>query len=319
MQSSKTQSHRARHLARVAPLLLTLALPASAATQWPSRELRDRESGAVEGVTFSPDGTFLASADKGGTMIVRMFPGPRVFATLKGGSFTSAAWSPDGETLVAGSIDGGVFAWPRPPGDETVRNLPYDAPVHAVAVSPSGVILAGGGGDWAIRRWQLPKFRELDPFRGHTDDVYAIAASRDGLIASGGKDRTIRVWDPAGNQSRTLRGRDDSVYGLVFSPDGTLLASSYGDGTVALWNTHSWRVASLMPGPSRPVRRLAVSRDGRWLAGAGLDKEVWVWSLRDTTPPLLLDGHRGKVNAVAFGRGLASAANDTSVRLWSVP
>src|SRR5262245_41504938 len=108
-------------------LLLVLALPASAATPWPSHELRDRQSGPVEGVAFSPDGTFLASADKDGTMLVRMFPSARVFATLKGGIFTSTAWSPDGETLVAGSLDGVVYAWRRPLADETVRNLPYDA------------------------------------------------------------------------------------------------------------------------------------------------------------------------------------------------
>ena len=302
-------------------LLLALALPVAAAMPWPSRELRDRETGAVEGVAFSADGIFLASADNGGTVLVRMFPGPRSFAKLQGNSFTEVVWSADGEALVAGGMDGLVYVWRRPLG-EMVRALPYDAPVQAVAVDPNGVIYAAGGGDWSIRRWLLPKLEQLPPLRGHTDDVYAVRVGPGGTIASGGKDRMIRIWDASGRQSRTIRGRDDSINDLAFSPDGTLLASAYGDGTVALWNTHTWRLDRLMPGPSRGVRDLAVSPDGRWLAGAGFDHQVWIWALGDTIPAQPLPGHRLEVNCVAFSpnsRWLASAGSDTTVRLWTVP
>ena len=43
-------------------------------------------------------------------------------------------------------------------------------------------------------------------------------------MGAGGKDRHIRIWDASGRESRALRGRDDSVLGLAFSPDGFWLA-----------------------------------------------------------------------------------------------
>ena len=308
---------------RCAPLLLALlALPASAATPWPSRELRDRQSGPVEGAAFTFDGRFLASADDDGTLIVRLFPGPKVYATLQGSRLTQAAWAPDGRTLVAGSLDHQVYAWAQPFMDAP-RTLPCPGPVYAVAISSDGVILAAGGGDWTIRRWRLPVMMELPPFKGHTDDVYTVCASPDGsMIASGSKDRTIGIWDARGAQSRIIHGRDVPVYDVEFSPDGTLLAAAYADGTVALWDTQTWRLDRLMPGPSRRVQRLAMSRNGRWLAGAGTDRMVWVWALGDTAGSFAMPGHRGKVNGVAFapnGPWLASAGSDTTVRLWSVP
>lgn len=307
---------------RLVSLILVLALPAAAATPWLSGELRDRQSGPVQGLAFTFDGRFLASADDDGTLIVRLFPGPKVYATLKGSRLTQVAWSPDGRTLVAGSLDDVVYVW-RQPFMDAPRMLPCSGPVYAVAVSPDGVILAAGGGDHTIQRWRMPVMMELPPFRGHTDDVYTVCASPDGgTVVSAGKDRTIAIWDASGRQARIIHGRDNTVYDVIFNPSGTLLGSVYGDGTVALWSTQTWRLDRLMPGPSRPIQRLAMSRNSRWLAGAGIDKTVWVWALGDTATALGMPGHRGKVNAVAFapnGPWLASAGSDTTVRLWAVP
>ena len=303
-------------------LLAVLALPAAAATPWPSRELRDRQAGWVQGLAFTPDGRFLASADASGTVIVRMFPGPKVYATLNGSHFSKVAWSVDGRTLVGAGLDNLVYVWRQPFMDDP-RTLPYDGPVKAVSVSPDGVILAAGGGDHAIRRWRMPTMEELAPLKGHSDDVFTVRASFDGhRVASGGRDRTLRVWDAAAGQSRILYGPGETVEGLAFSANGALLAAAYSNGKVGLWNTDTWRLERFLQGPSGPVRGVAISRRGPWLAGAGSDGAVWIWALGDTTPPLRMPGHRGPVNAVAFspnGPWLASAGSDTTVRLWAVP
>ena len=111
------QAHVILDRRSVSILLLALALPAhAAAPPWPSQEIRDGQNGRVKGVAFSNDGLFMASADTAGTVMVYMFPGPRRFAKLDGEHFSQVAFSPDGETLVAGGTDQLVYIWRRPFG-----------------------------------------------------------------------------------------------------------------------------------------------------------------------------------------------------------
>ena len=47
---------------------------------------------------------------------------------------------------------------------------------------------------------------------------------------------TVRLWDTeAGEQKRNLTGHTEQVRSVVFSPDGTTVASGSYDGTVLLW------------------------------------------------------------------------------------
>ena len=49
--------------------------------------------------------------------------------------------------------------------------------------------------------------------------------------------RVVRLWNlPNGKSLTTLEGHTDHVTGLVFGPDGKILASKSSDQTVRLWN-----------------------------------------------------------------------------------
>jgi sugar lactone lactonase YvrE len=58
--------------------------------------------------------------------------------------------------------------------------------------------------------------------------VNAVAAGRLAgrqVVVSGGNDETVRIWDPSGTMTRTLR-LGSSVSGIAITDDGTLLVAA---------------------------------------------------------------------------------------------
>jgi len=118
----------------------------------------------------------------------------------------------------------------------------------------------------------------------------------------------------------------DGVNGVAFSPDGKLLASADGDGTVWLWNPATGQRAATLHATSSfryGVPGVAFSPDGALLASADTDGTVRLWNPATGQPagaPIQAGAQTGVV-AVAFspnGKLLASASDDGTVRLWQV-
>ena len=64
----------------------------------------------------------------------------------------------------------------------------------------------------------------------------AASFSRGTLFATAGEDTTAKLWNlRTGKEVLTLTGQSFALTGVAFSPDGTRLATSSGDGTVRVY------------------------------------------------------------------------------------
>jgi WD40 repeat protein len=297
----------------------------------------------VGALTFSPDGSIIATGSRDGT--VRLWDAaarrqlgapivpPRHECVTSGG--VKVAFSPDGRVLASACL-GTVRFWDVSTRQQLGAPLgarPGDGDlVSAIAYGPDGMTLAIGSLRGTVRLWDVAARRPRGNAMGRPggsdgqNAVNAVVFGPDGKrLATAGADDTARLWNTATYRQigAPFTGHTDDVRDVAFSPDGTALATASTDGTARLWDlaTHRQSGAALKePAGKAGFYGIAFSPDGTRIATAGGDGSTRLWDVASRRQAgAALAHNRFMVRRVAFspdGRLLAVGGEDGAVRLW---
>lgn len=277
---------------------------------------------------------------------------------------TAAAFSPDGKTLVvAGGADddtGIVKLFDAATQTERLSLEGLDSWVNAVAFAPDGKTLAtgagGGPGRGEVKLWDVPTGRLLMSLNPEGGYVLSLAFSPDGktLAVGSGHAENLRYfgqasfWDVASGRESTfsLQGAQGEVTALAYVNGGKQLASSgsrYDEASgrevweVKLWDAADGKRQAVLftsVGPEVDatffqMRALAISADGKRIAGAGRDASqnedrgtLRVWGVNPTSDSgFLSDETTPNLFSVAFapdGRALAVGGVGDAIGFWDL-
>jgi WD40 repeat protein len=233
----------------IAALVASLAVSSTAQTARPkidvvlqlAKSLSDDEPYGVNPTTvaFSPDRRLVASGDINGVVgLWNAADGKLIRAFNHRQQVTAVAFTPDGRRLITAA--GTIRTWDAETG-RLIHNFDESFRTSAVlAVSRDGLRLVTGSDDAIAREWDIASGRKI---RDYVEDlnggaISAAAFSHDRrLIATAHDGGLIRIWNTETTELvHTVKGDDQPIGPLTFSPDSARLLSYTTAGTANVWD-----------------------------------------------------------------------------------
>ncbi len=237
-------------------------------------------------VEFSPGGEkILASQDLGPIYFWGTTAGESLFK-LEGVHLgaPTARFTTDGRRLISAHDDGTVRMWDLGNRQE-IHRLPGNQMLWGSASwLPDERRIVTINNDRRVRIWDAES--GIDQIVGqsaHPEVVTDIRVFSDGRRAvTSCLDGLIRLWDlETGTIERFFRGHLAGVFQVVISPNGELIASAAGDGTLRIWRVFDGEQLRCFHATefTTGLEPVVFCRDGRHIVTGGKDSVARLWRL----------------------------------------
>ncbi len=240
---------------------------------------------------------------------------------------TWAAFSPDGTRVITTDAGERALLW-ETATSRRLAELPHppDTMAYRVFYSPDGRYIAQPMLNGTLRLRDGQTGALLADLRTGKVGGYHAAFSPDSqyiAVAMGGTSTAgheIPIWHLATRKlTQELHGHASEVDYIVYSPDGSQIASAGALGEVMIHDAKTGRPLQTFKPNLAEGKMIAFSPDNQYLLTSATDGAPMLWSVASGQIHKVLHGHSGKVLWTEFfpaGDRLITAGEDSSIRIW---
>ncbi|KAI5302288.1 hypothetical protein KEM56_000832, partial [Ascosphaera pollenicola] len=159
---------------------------------------------------------------------------------------------------------------------------------------------------------------------GRICDIWAPALSENGQYLAGTTtDGRVKVWDlrDSATQIRELETKGSFGMCISLSSDGAYTATGHQSGNVYVFNNETGRMVHSLSGLVEPVRCVAFSPGGKYIAAAGDSRVIVLYERLSGEQAANFTGHNSWVTSFDWsetGEYLLSSSLDGKVKVWSI-
>jgi WD40 repeat protein len=254
----------------------------------------------TECVAYSPDGALLAGCNSSDATVwlwdAHSGKQLAAFTTGKGASVTRLYFSADGKRIAAvtrdlhhitlwGVLNRGRLETITPANVHKINRLAtlkHPTLIGQASFSPDGLSLVSNtifnpGG---LYRWDLKTQQRVYFDKPYAEGNRALFSPDGKHLAIALGQQGVDVLDAATNAPLYSLPSPDGkgVIAIAYSPDSLLIAASYANDFIRLWDLTTQQIVATLQSPADYLETLKFSPDGSMLALVSASG-VWVWSL----------------------------------------
>ncbi len=218
--------------------------------------------------------------------------------------------------LISGSANGTINIWDINKKETIQRYIGHSKEIKDICFSPDEKLFASSSNDKTIRVWNIENGTCEHILTGHTGCVWKLYFENDTTLYSASTDNSIRIWDLKTNKEVTqfnpsfgelsinknyiatdtdentiilrkknsgdiiasLSGHKAFIFGIAFSPDGSLLASASRDKTIRIWDTKAHKCLRVIR-HNNSINSITFSPTGQFLLSTSNDRTTRIWNI----------------------------------------
>lgn len=282
--------------------------------------------GQLQGLSFSPDGSLVATAGQDGVIRLWQVNTGQPVATLAGHRdlIWSVVFSRDGQSLYSVSNNEIKF-WSVATRQCERTFYGLSVTCRTLAIHPDGTPLITGSSDRQIRLWDLASGNCQRLLSGHIGPIISLTLCGDGsILASIDDDGRLKLWDlETGVCQHTC---NTGLVGLYVSsghhPDFPWLAISSTAKVIQLWNYQTGSLVRSLEIPESlgHPHVVAMHPHQPLMATGHHTGQLYLWHLTSNQPHQTLNGQASKPWTIAFHPDqplIASGGDDCTVSVWN--
>jgi WD40 repeat protein len=201
-----------------------------------------------------------------------------------------------------------------------------------IAFSPDGKWLATGGYGaeaklWNAKSGELAHSLEVPPKHVKVDGGLTVAFSPNGNnLAVGNRNHVTRLYEvETGKLLHTLDKR--MTHEIRFSPDGKVLAATYVDGSIGIWDVGKGNLLKSFQAKAEELYSLDWSPKGDVVATAGRNAKITLWDANTLTLLKELESPEWVIQVrfspdgtrLLTAGGSLTNRQDRKVTIWGLP